>query len=84
MKNLSLMAALAMTRRAGRLSQDDLHRLQQKRLSALLQYARENSPYYREKFQDIPPDAPLSAYPVTTKQEMMANFDSYMTDPEVV
>ena len=83
MKDLSLMAALAMTRKAGRLSQDDLHRLQQERLAGLLRYARENSPYYREKFQDIPPDAPLSAYPVTTKQEMMEHFDSYMTDPEV-
>ena len=83
MKNISLMAALVMTRHAGKLPKEQLHALQQKRLADLLQYVRKNSPYYQDKFKNIPLDTPLSAYPVTTKQEMMAHFDSFMTDSDV-
>ena len=57
--------------------------LQQKRLAALLNYARENSPYLKEKYAYVPEDAPLTAYPSVTKQEMMANFDEYMCDRAV-
>lgn len=78
-----MIQALLLTRRAGKLSREELHLLQQKRLTALLNYARTYSPYLKEKFQNIPVRAPLSAYPITTKQEMMDHFDSYMTDPAV-
>ena len=80
MKKIGLPQALMMTRQADRMSPEARQKLQQKRLQSLLAHARTSSPYLSEKYKDIPPDAPLSAYPVTTKQEMMANFDRYMTD----
>lgn len=80
MKKISFPRALWETRLADRLPQDKKQALQEKRLADLLAHARASSPYLREKYADIPLDAPLSAYPPTTKQEMMANFDRYMTD----
>ena len=46
----------------------------------LLSHARKTSFYLVRKYENIPLDTPLSAYPSVAKQEMMANFDSYLCD----
>ena len=83
MKDIGLVQAILKTRRAARLSAREIDALQAQRLRALLQHVRQNSPYLKEKYRDIPLDAPLSAYPATSKVEMMNNFDRWMTDPAV-
>ena len=83
MRQIGMLQAMAQTRLADRLTPEKRQALQERRLKALLAYVRENSPYLQEKYRDIPADAPLSAYPVTTKVEMMENFDRYMCDPRV-
>lgn len=83
MKQLGLMKALALTRRADKMPPSHRQALQEKRLRELLRYVRKNSPYLAEKYRDIPKDAPLSAYPSCSKQEMMENFDRWMTDPSI-
>ena len=83
MSDIGMISAILKTRQAGTLPAQSRRMLQQQRLQAMLRHVRENSPYLSEKYKDIPADAPLSAYPSSTKQEMMENFDRWMTDPAI-
>jgi len=49
-------------------------------LAALLKFARAHSAHYRDRWCDVPADAPLEAFPVVTKSELMADFDRWMTE----
>lgn len=73
-------AEMRWTRAAGREWIDTTSR---RRAEALVAYAREHSPFYRDRLRDLPPRAPLSALPVTTKRELMARFDEWATDRRV-
>ncbi|MET1087667.1 MAG: phenylacetate--CoA ligase family protein [Arthrobacter sp.] len=57
---------------------------QRERLSKMVTYARTCSPYYRRLYQGLPAlitDPRL--LPVTTKAELMAHFNDWVTDPAV-
>jgi putative adenylate-forming enzyme len=59
---------------------EQIKQLQQKRLHQLVQHAKSHSPFYAERFRDIDPDHfELEQLPVTTKAEMMGNFDRFLT-----
>lgn len=54
---------------------------QQERLGETLAHAVAHSPYYRETIGHlVAARAPLSAFPVLTKAELMRNFDRIVTD----
>ena len=83
MKKISLMKAMALTRRAERMTFEERAALQQSRLRELVAYVKENSPYFAEAYKDLDAGAPLSELPVTSKAEMMAHFDSWLTDRSI-
>lgn len=61
-----------------------IERVQKRRLARLLRIAIEKSPHFREKFRGLGPrDAKLAHIPITTKEELRANFDRAVTDPMV-
>lgn len=56
----------------------------EERFRKLLQYAYDNSPYYRRKFQGIDlKTCALTDLPTLTKTSMMANLDDIFTDREL-
>ena len=59
-----------------------LERHQQDRLDALVRYAAEHSPFYRERLAGLPATGPveLAALPTLDKQTMMDHFDEIVTD----
>jgi phenylacetate-CoA ligase len=70
--------------RAVRMSPAALRAVQQRRLRRLLRHAAARSPFYRAKFAGIDLGrCRLADLPVTTKEEMMADFDRVVTDPRV-
>lgn len=71
MKKIGLIKALALTKKADKMNDNERVALQQKRLKELISYAKENSPYFAKLYADIDENAPLSALPVTNKKEMM-------------
>ena len=79
---MGLLQAMVKTYRAERLSRGELEQLQQRRLNALVRFAKENSPYYRELFAKVGEEFRLEDLPATSKPEMMANFDRVLTDSE--
>lgn len=83
MKKIGLIKALALTKKADKMSDNERVALQQKRLKELISYAKENSPYFAKLYAGIDENAPLSAFPVTNKKEMMTHFDEWMTDRSI-
>jgi phenylacetate-coenzyme A ligase PaaK-like adenylate-forming protein len=59
-------------------SRDELLAYQQQRLSALIDYAVERSPFYRET---LSPDRPLEEQPTLPKSTFMENWDAIACDP---
>src|SRR3712207_2274598 len=60
---------------------------QRRRAAALVAHAREHSPYYRDHYAAVPADGDdatlLRRLPPTSKPELMAEFDRWVTDPAV-
>lgn len=83
MKKISLIKAMALTRRADRMTIEERSALQQSRLRELVTYVKENSPYFAEAYKNLDAGTPLSELPVTSKAEMMAHFDSWLTDRSI-
>ncbi|MBB5748001.1 phenylacetate--CoA ligase family protein [Micrococcus sp. TA1] len=59
-----------------------LVRRQRDRLAAMVAHARTCSPYYRRRYQGLPERiTDPQVLPSTTKAELMAHFDEWVTDP---
>jgi phenylacetate-coenzyme A ligase PaaK-like adenylate-forming protein len=71
-------------RRARKEGPEGFARRQRDRLRDMIAYARANSPYYRERYRDLPDgiDDP-TRLPVTSKAELTARFDDWVTDREI-
>ncbi|MEA4898238.1 phenylacetate--CoA ligase family protein [Bacillota bacterium Meth-B3] len=73
----------ALVRQAGTMPPCGLNALQKERLLILVDYARQHSPYLREKYRDIPVCPDLEDIPVMLRQEAMPRLDSWVCDPEI-
>ena len=80
---MSLLATMAKTYGKGRVSREKLKKIQRKRLRALVEYARKNSPFYRELYAGLRADWTTEDLPPVTKPELMARFDDVVTDRAV-
>ncbi|MEJ8672810.1 hypothetical protein WKI71_44050 [Streptomyces sp. MS1.AVA.1] len=80
-----MTSAFALVRDGRRtLRQGALAHRQRERLASMVDFARSNSPYYRELYRTLPERVENPALlPVTHKQDLMARFDDWVTDPEV-
>lgn len=70
-------------------TQNQMQRLQQKKLRKLLLYAYNNSVYYKEAFEKAGitskniNSVPLNEFPVINKEMLMENFDKVVTDKRI-
>lgn len=64
-------------------SREKIRTTQKKRLDALLKYARERSPFYKELYADMGDDYSLTDIPAVSKPELMARFDDVLTDQNI-
>ncbi|HEV3019062.1 MAG TPA: phenylacetate--CoA ligase family protein [Burkholderiaceae bacterium] len=54
------------------------------RLNTLVAHARRNSKFYRDLYQGLPPGrVPLEQLPIVNKSRLMANFDDWVTRPDL-
>lgn len=82
MKTIEQDLALKLVHEAERMSTDERKALAAERLKALVEYARENSPYLARLYRDCPKDFALSDLPITQKSDLQENFDEWVTDRE--
>ncbi|MHB1133905.1 MAG: phenylacetate--CoA ligase family protein [Chloroflexota bacterium] len=84
MGQLSMMGTAWDAWRTTRAGQEGIAARQRARLSELLGQARAHSPFYRELYKDLPDRVEdIRQLPVVTKRQLMANFDDWVTDPQV-
>lgn len=83
MKSMGLFRALHTTYRTQSMTQQQITELQQERLVRLVQYARQHSPYFEKKLRHLGGPVCLEELPVTRKQELMQQFDDWITDRAV-
>lgn len=70
--------------RTGHKTQEAVAELQHLRLAEVVEFARLNSPYYRDLYKGLPKriDVP-TLLPITKKNELMERFDDWTTDRNV-
>ena len=80
----SLLWLLLDARRARQQGPAALAQRQRTCLADTVAFARANSPYYRELYQGLPERVEdCTLLPITSKTELMAHFDDWVTDREV-
>ncbi len=80
----SLPYLLADAMRSAHSDPQRLARLQRSRLRTLVRHARTASPFYRDRYRDLPSDVDdVSALPALDKPTLMSRFDDWVTDPDV-
>lgn len=83
MRNLGLLGAIIKIKKYEKMSQDKREIIKQERLRTLIEYARNNSPYYHKLYENIPTNYSLKNLPTTNKVDLMGNFDSWMTNRSI-
>lgn len=84
MENISPLKAVMDIWKVKRGKPEDILSRQQSRLTDLISFARSNSQYYAQKYSLLPERiSSLQQIPPVTKSELMANFNDWVTDPEV-
>lgn len=83
MKTVSMIKGLQLCLRYQKMSMDDRDVVRQERLSALVKWAREKSPVYAARYRDVGDVFSLTDLPPVSKAELMAQFDDWLTDPQV-
>ena len=80
---MSLIGKMASTRSGDKRPREKNLVISGKRMRELVDYARKNSPFYKELYSDIGEDFELTDLPPVTKPQMMASFDDVLTDRNI-
>lgn len=83
MKTISYPDAVRLVDEGKTLPREERLKLQDERLKALVTYAKENSPYFKNLYKDIGEDFSLDDLPPTRKGELQEKFNEWVTDPEL-
>ncbi|MDE6660279.1 MAG: hypothetical protein K2J93_00460 [Anaeroplasmataceae bacterium] len=71
------------THKGKRFSQDEIKKIQRKRLKKLVEYARNNCSYFKELYAGVKDNFRLEELPITNEIEMMKHFDNWITDSSI-
>ena len=80
---MSLISTMIKTYIADNLSQEQIKKIQYKRLKKIVEYSRCYSPYFKNLYASIGNDFKLEQLPITNKTEMMKNFNDWITDSNI-
>ncbi len=83
MKTIDQKEALQLCLEAEQITPEERAKLREKRLRDLVSYAKEHSPYFKELYKNIGDDYTIRDLPATCKSELMKDYSSWVTDPEV-
>lgn len=83
MKTIDVKEAARLVKEGAMLTHKERMRIREERLHAIVDYAREHSPYLSEKYKKLPEEYTLFDIPITEKFEMTENYNDYVTDTEI-
>ena len=80
MKTISIDEAKRLVKEGAMLSRDERLQLQSERLKELVDYVKQNSPYFAELYANLPSDYSLTDLPITEKPTLLAHYNDWVTD----
>lgn len=80
---MGLLNIMLKTYKGNNLNNEQIKKLQLKRLKNIVQYAKNNSIYFKNLYSNIGNDFKLEDLPTTNKIKMMENFDNWVTDKDI-
>ncbi|MCR4894389.1 MAG: phenylacetate--CoA ligase family protein, partial [Eubacteriales bacterium] len=83
MKKTGILRAMKLCRDYDRMDEGERKKLREERFRELVSYARENSPFYRELYRDVPEDFVLTDLPTTDKRTLMEHWDDWVCDRDL-
>lgn len=75
--------AVELVKEAQGLAPEQIATLQRERLLFLIDHARNNSPYLKEKYKNLSKAPSLQDIPVTLRADAMEHFDEWVCDPHI-
>ena len=83
MRGIGIFKAMALVLSYQKKDESDRESIRKKRLRNIVNYARENSPYYKELYKDVKENFTLDDLPTTNKLDLMKNFNDWLTDKSI-
>ncbi|MBQ6223018.1 MAG: phenylacetate--CoA ligase family protein [Solobacterium sp.] len=83
MRKTGILKAMKLCRDYEKMNPEQRKKLQTQRLQEIVHYAKENSPYYKELYRDIPDTFNLNDLPPTNKKTLMENWDNWVCDSDL-
>ena len=83
MKTITYQEAVKLVEEGSNLSHKERLKSQERRLKELVEYARENSPYFKNLYKDLKEDFSLKDLTPTKKGTLQDSFDEWVTDREL-
>ena len=80
MKKTGIFKAMKLCMDYKKMPADKREQTRRQRFKDIVEYARENSPYYKELYKDLPPDFTLADLPAVNKAQLMENWDDWVCD----
>ena len=80
MKKTGIFKAMKLCMDYKKMNSPQREKLRSGRLNAVVNHARNNSPYYNQLYKDVPHNFSLSDLPVTDKKSLMENWDNWVCD----
>lgn len=83
MKKTGILKAMKLCADYEKMSEEKRQEIQKQRLEEIVNYARNHSPYYQKLYEDVPESFELKDLPPTDKKTLMANWNEWISDPEL-
>ena len=83
MKKIGILRAMKLCKDYEKLDEEKRRALRHERLKELVGYVRENSPYYKELYKEVPEDFCLEDLPATDKRTLMQHWDDWVCDRDL-
>ena len=80
MKKTGIFKAMKLCVDYKKMPADKRAQVRGQRFKDIVEYARENSPYYKELYKDLPADFTLADLPAVNKAQLMENWDDWVCD----
>jgi Coenzyme F390 synthetase len=83
MKKIGIFKAMFLCWKYKNMNETEKAGIRKERISKIVSYAKQNSPYYKELYKNIGDKFELSCLPPTNKKELMAHFEDWVTDRSI-
>ena len=83
MKKTGIFMAMKLCMDYDKMREEKKQEIRKQRLEEIVKHARENSPYYKKLYQNVPENFALTDLPPTDKKALMENWNDWVCDREL-